>query len=423
MVVVSQPTKGTASHRHNMKFELMALGAVAVAAAAAVSLMLTPDAPITGRFYETNSTPANTSLQNLTAIDLDNSTHTIYKASVRLPAQNTSYNVTTENLEPNQTINVPTQTTKVLRLNSSTNLTINTANNTFRKQILLENQAPDTKITASANTFQQNRSASNTSQNSSQNTTKPSSNTTTQPNTSVNQNSSDNNSIDSEIKVRDNQYRNESRNQTTKQNTSSNQSSRNSSDNISLEGLAKVGQGAQSFHIFKYEASRNDSNKTSEGNSGIPVSRQGVEPWNEVSRSEAARACGRKGDGFRLPTRSEWRRAYRTNLEGNTYSGAASLNANNSCTISNSTAWNEAYCLTGTGPSSWSTPEGIADLKGNLWEWTSSTVTRELDDGSVDLAVRAGGKWSTGEISEPFIADRTPDHSSPDIGFRCVYDE
>ncbi|GEM_PF-3666676 len=188
-----------------------------------------------------------------------------------------------------------------------------------------------------------------------------------------------------------------------------------------LSDMARIESRGGSFFIFKYEASRADATATDQGTSDVPVSQQGVEPWNDISREEASAACRRKGEGYRLPSKAEWREAYEEGVRGNTQFGASRTPEQASCSVSELSDWNEYYCLTGSGPRSWETETGVADLRGNLWEWTSDTQTRQTESGDVDLAVRAGGKWSTGKMSSPFIADRTPDYSSTDIGFRCVY--
>ena len=78
-----------------------------------------------------------------------------------------------------------------------------------------------------------------------------------------------------------------------------------------------------------------------------------------------------------------------------------------------------------------STPEGVADLAGNVWDWTSSAylgypyeVTRDREDPTVERKRRVlrGGSWGNGR-GNARTAYRSGDHPLDrygSIGFRVV---
>lgn len=154
-----------------------------------------------------------------------------------------------------------------------------------------------------------------------------------------------------------------------------------SMDNICPEGMAYISEGG--FCIFKYEASRSDANRTHEGTSQIAASQKSVVPWTKVTWNEAKRAC--EAAGYKLATNSQWQAATEavegepeSHVHGNnnlghhentdqTCENDPTHNSENSGSNSNG-----GRCLTGTGPESWETSNGVADLNGNVWEWTST---------------------------------------------------
>lgn len=223
------------------------------------------------------------------------------------------------------------------------------------------------------------------------------------------------------------------------------------------------------FCIFRYEAARRDATATDTGTSPVPVSSQGVVPWNAVNRSTAAAACRRAG--YRLPTNAEWQAATlalpgrpATQVSGNNDGGVAVENRSQTCVLDRTR--DAGWCLTGTGPDAWCTPAGVCDLNGNLKEWTrtshpgsgcASALQGELRDGYVagwndtaacpsrlaadpvdafggdhfwapdgpgDGAIRRGGSYIKGRRAGPFnIGLNYPPTADGDyLGFRCVMD-
>jgi hypothetical protein len=402
-----------------MKTQTAGLALAGLAGLAAVTISV-PQLSLTGMFYADNQTnQSNATRQpesDIADIELNPSTKAVDSDLVRLPATKTNYTATLNSSANTSTIRVRRNRTRVVNLSAPANISIRIGNRSFKKQVLALERSQNNQ-TLQNTTAVDTVSANGTSDN--QTPAKDSPATESVDNRSTNSTTPQNSNADTEEEFTSNAtYLGP--NDTVP--AASRNATRESRPNTTLpEGMVEVGSGTESFYIFTYEASRADATADSEGDSPTPMSRQGVEPWNEISRKEASQACRRKGEGYRLPTREEWRTVYEKGVGGNTYLGSSgSFSSNETCSLSASSTRDEKYCLTGTGPDSWSTQEGVADMKGNLWEWTSTTETRELGGQDTELAVRAGGKWSTGEVSNLFIADRKPDHSSTDIGFRCI---
>ena len=70
-------------------------------------------------------------------------------------------------------------------------------------------------------------------------------------------------------------------------------------------------------------------------------------------------------------------------------------------------------------PSKGATPEGIQDMAGSVWEWTSTP------SGNKEKRIEKGGSWSE-EIPSYFrsaaFTDDPPDYSGISTGFRCARD-
>lgn len=116
----------------------------------------------------------------------------------------------------------------------------------------------------------------------------------------------------------------------------------------------------------------------------------GVDPGNTLNFDKAREYCNNKGEGWHLMTRMEWGLLMRwcqnngVLPKGNNSYGKDATESGYKAIPGNKDASHYALrTLTGTGPLTWyhdQTPSGIADLKGNVWEWAGGirTVYGEL---------------------------------------------
>jgi formylglycine-generating enzyme required for sulfatase activity len=139
-------------------------------------------------------------------------------------------------------------------------------------------------------------------------------------------------------------------------------------------------------------------------------------PINCVDHGQAERYC--KWLGRRLPTEAEWEQAARGRTGGQHPWGNAEPDKQlcwNRCTLK------EGPCDVATFKP---TAEGLADMAGNVGEWTASHFCPpdKHDCGEPDMVVR-GGDWCSSEADKVKTSARgraAPQTKSEFIGFRCA---
>ena len=144
-------------------------------------------------------------------------------------------------------------------------------------------------------------------------------------------------------------------------------------------------------------------------------------PANCVNWKQATAYCAWLGR--RLPTEAEWEyaaggRSKRPYPSAKTYAPPSPADA----------CWQR--CKTSAGPCdvgsfpAGDTPEGIADMAGNVREWTASAYcSYATPDCAADTRVTRGGGWCDADPALLRTAAREPaepTEASPNIGFRCA---
>lgn len=160
---------------------------------------------------------------------------------------------------------------------------------------------------------------------------------------------------------------------------------------------------------------------------------KGKHPMNCVTFAQAEAYC--QAQGKRLPTEVEREYAAR-GVQGSAYAwGNDSPSDQNTCFSGDKTD-REGTCSVASYPKTLlgqKNEAGIADLTGNLWEWTDSAYTDKNDQEvkypkhlpckEGNTCVLRGGSWynrSPGSLRSSFRDDVIPAGWGYGVGFRCV---
>jgi formylglycine-generating enzyme required for sulfatase activity/tRNA A-37 threonylcarbamoyl transferase component Bud32 len=149
-------------------------------------------------------------------------------------------------------------------------------------------------------------------------------------------------------------------------------------------------------------------------------------PVTHVPWGDAANYCAWKyRPGGRLPTEVEWEAAAR-GREGRAYPSGNHLEPASANTAS---AQRDGPAPVGSFPRG-ATPEGLQDMSGNVWEWTSSPMAaypggRPMPDSLARYRVIRGGAFDTNDSVATawwrgYVSATSAPAALPNTGFRCV---
>lgn len=147
-------------------------------------------------------------------------------------------------------------------------------------------------------------------------------------------------------------------------------------------------------------------------------------PMNCVTWTQAVAYCSARGK--RLPTEAEWEWAAGGSAVRAYPFGNAAPSAND---MPEKLCWSGAIsrnntCAVGSFPSGDSV-DGVHDLAGNVWEWTSDCLMPPYDCAGQPSGARAyrGGSWYSLDPTYTRAAYRfgqAPSYRANDLGFRCA---
>ncbi len=141
-----------------------------------------------------------------------------------------------------------------------------------------------------------------------------------------------------------------------------------------------------------------------------------------VSWHQALSYC--RSQGMTLPTEAQWEYAA-TSGSGSSYSWGEAPPDNKNCTMSGAT---HPSVIGQYSKNKW----GLADMTGNVWEWTSDYYTRDAysissqtdpkgPDAGLYRVIRGGGWYSDKNLLKTTNRQWfTPESGEVSIGFRCV---
>jgi hypothetical protein len=198
--------------------------------------------------------------------------------------------------------------------------------------------------------------------------------------------------------------------------------------------------------MFIYEASRVDAPTTNNDSTHRPCSIGGRKAWSNVTKEEAAAACARIGNGWRLCAGSEWTDAC-NGVANSVFPYGATYIANRCNGYDYMSGVGAAPINTGlaSGCTSNVVPDAgvpLYDMSGNVKEWVTGTAACSPDAGGCDGGVTTtyqirGGAYNTPSFtvgpdggavtSAPGLQCDSTSPAPPDpvrlpsVGFRCCH--
>jgi hypothetical protein len=184
-----------------------------------------------------------------------------------------------------------------------------------------------------------------------------------------------------------------------------------------VDSVVPIFVGGQKVFVYTYEASRPSATGATagSGSSARACSKENVLPWANVTHAQAERACARAG--LRLCQADEWFEACSGAVLAYPYGPAYNATA---CNGHDRDPAQDAVVATGSLATCDSVTYGIADLSGNLREWTND-VMGYTNAGKAIYTLRGGSYMDySGGLGCGFeMSGFVEDVFAPNVGFRC----